>query len=234
MSPTYRLHYAPDNASLIVRLVLDELGQPFETTLVDRRAQGQRNTSYLALNPNGLIPVLETPDGPIFETAAICLWLADRHHALFPPPESAARGDALKWLFFTSNTLHATLRMLFYPENYIGPDADDQSRLRTRLHQNLRGHLQTLDAVAATRPAWLGASDAGVLDFYISVCLRWMALYPKGGTDWFRLSDTPHLHALAARTETRAPVRRAIIAEGLGATPFTRPVYATPPQGSAT
>ena len=32
----YRLHYAPDNASLVIRLVLEEMGLPYETVLVDR------------------------------------------------------------------------------------------------------------------------------------------------------------------------------------------------------
>ena len=234
MNTAYRLHYAPDNASLIVRLVLDELGQPFETALVDRGAQTQRSAAYLALNPNGLIPVLETPDGPIFETAAICLWLADRHQALFPAPASAQRGAALKWLFFTSNTLHAALRMLFYPEKYIGPDPRDQARLSLQLRENLHGHLRMLDALTATCPPWLGAETPSLLDLYIPACLRWLALYPKGQTGWFQLSDTPHLHALAARTEGRPSVRRAIDVEGLGPLPFTRPMYATPPEGSAT
>ena len=88
MTPRYRLHYAPDNASLIIRLALEELGQAYETTLVNRQAQVQRSAAYRALNPNGLIPVLETPDGPMFETAAILLWLADRHGALAPSIES--------------------------------------------------------------------------------------------------------------------------------------------------
>ncbi|MCB2144531.1 MAG: glutathione S-transferase N-terminal domain-containing protein, partial [Rhodobacteraceae bacterium] len=66
----YVLHYAPDNASLIVRLVLTELNQPFETALVDRRVRAQDGAAYRALNPNGLIPALETPGGAIFETGA--------------------------------------------------------------------------------------------------------------------------------------------------------------------
>ncbi len=50
---------------------------PYRTVLVDRAAQAQKSPAYLALNPNGLIPVLETPHGPVFETAAILLWLAE-------------------------------------------------------------------------------------------------------------------------------------------------------------
>ena len=93
MSP-YRLHYAPDNASLIVRLALEELGRPYETVLVDRRAKAQRSPAYLALNPAGRIPTLETPDGPISETGAILLWLADRHGALAPAAGDPARGPS--------------------------------------------------------------------------------------------------------------------------------------------
>ncbi len=114
----YTLHYAPDNASLIVRLALLELGQPFRTRLVDRRARQQDSAAYRRLNPAGLIPVLETPDGPISETGAVLLWLVDRHGALGPGPGDPGRGGFLKWLFFLSNTLHADLRMIFYPGQY--------------------------------------------------------------------------------------------------------------------
>ena len=72
---TYVIHYAPDNAVLIIRLALEQRGLPYHAQLVDRAAQAQRAPAYLALNPNGLIPVLETPQGPLFETAAILLWL---------------------------------------------------------------------------------------------------------------------------------------------------------------
>ena len=88
MTSPYRLHYAPDNASLIIRLALEELGQPFETILIDRRGGALDTAAYRSLNPHGLIPVLETPDGPIFETGAILLWLADRHGALGPGPQA--------------------------------------------------------------------------------------------------------------------------------------------------
>lgn len=234
MSKPYRLHYAPDNASLIVRLVLEELGQPYETVLLDRRARAHKSAAYLQLNPAGLIPALETPDGPVFETGAILLWLADRHGGMAPPPQHAERASFLKWLFFTSNTVHTGMRMLFYPEQYIGGDPARQSDLRSHLQGEMRRHLSALDAVAADHPPWLGAEAPSILDFYIACLLRWMVLYPKGGSGWFDLASWPHLQALAARLEPCASVKRAIDAEGLGPTPFTAPIYATPPEGSAT
>ena len=216
----YRLHYAPDNASLIVRLALEELGVPYDTVLVDRAARAQRRPAYLALNP-----VLETPVGPIFETGAILLWLADTHGALAPVPNDPPRAAFLKWLFWVSDTLHADLRILFYPENYTGPDAGAQAALRAGIRARLRSHLALLDAVAAEAPRWLSADRPSVLGLYSACLMRWMALYPKGeDRSWFRL----------AALERRASTRAAQAAEGLGATPFTAPSYATPPEGSAT
>jgi len=234
MTERYTLHYAPDNASLIVRLALYELGQPFRTRLIDRQAQGQRSPEYLALNPHGLIPVLETPQGPLFETAAILLWLSETHRALAPRPGDADRGHFLKWLFFTSNTLHANMRMLFHPEQLIGPDPAQQRALRDGLKVALKTHLQKLDTLAGDAPPWLGGRALSLLDLYLPVCLRWLALYPQGETQWFSLSDTPALARLATRLEGRESAALASAAEGLGPHPFTRPRAATPPEGTAT
>lgn len=231
---TYRLHYAPDNASLIIRLVLEELGQPYETLLVERARNAQQSAAYLALNPNGLIPTLETPHGAVFETGAILLWLCDTHAKLAPAPDSAARGDFLKWLFFTSNTLHSELRMLFYPAKYIGEAPVEQTALRLGLQKSLAAHLQKLDRLAREGHPWFAAPTPSALDLYVVTLLRWLALYPKDGARWFSLSDTPHLYRLASQVECRASVQAAIKAEGLGPTPFTQPTYATPPEGSAT
>ena len=53
-----QLHYFPGNASLIVHIVLEEIGAPFTLEYVDRAQAAHKSADYLALNPNGLIPVL--------------------------------------------------------------------------------------------------------------------------------------------------------------------------------
>ena len=231
-APPYVLHYAPDNASLIVRLALEELHQPYRTALVDRSTRQQDSAAYRALNPAGLIPALETPDGPIFETAAILLWLCERHGALAPAPGSADRAAFLKWLFFTSNTLHADLRLLFYPDRHAGaPEAVPAFAAATRAR--VAGHLALLDAMAATRPAWFRPDTPSALTCYVPPLLRWIALYPMDTAGWFDLAAFPALHAIAAAMEARPSARAAAKAEGLGATIFTRPSHACPPEGSA-
>jgi glutathione S-transferase len=232
---TYVLHYAPDNASLIVRLALEHLGLPYDEQLVDRKARAQRDPAYLALNPNGLIPVLETPQGAMFETGAIMLWLGDTHGGIGPAPDDPARGAYLKWLFYVANTLHPALRMMFYPEKYVGEDAGHQEALRLGLEGQLKSAFKTLNALAATQPSWMDGANPTGLDFYLAACLRWSALYPmKRSRDWFDLSASPALLHLCCQLETLPCTHALQDAEGLGPTPFSAPSYAKPPQGSAT
>ncbi|WP_294620793.1 glutathione S-transferase family protein [uncultured Roseovarius sp.] len=236
MEPRYRLHYAPDNASLVIRLALEALEQPYETVLVDRAKKAQKSAAYRALNPGGLIPTLETPDGPMFETAAILLWLADRHGHLAPAPDSPQRARFLSYLFFLSNTLHAALRITFYPDQYIGHDSAAQTRLRAHLQGEISRHLDMLEAEAAKGHPWLCAETPSALDLYLACLLRWAKLYPapQGGDGWFTLANWPQMHAMATRLDQSKAALAAIKAEGLGPTPFSRPQLATPPEGSAT
>lgn len=225
MTATYRLHYAPDNASLCVRLALNELGVRYETALVDRAARAQKSPAYRALNPNGLIPVLETPDGPLFETGAILLWLADTHGGLVPAPQDADRGAVLTWLFWLANTLHPTLQCLFHPEDYAPSAA---VALRQRMTERLAELLVMLDDA---QTPWLDRPS--VLSCYLAPMLRWMALYPEDSTDWFDLVRYPRLRTLARTMEARPAAQAAIVAEGLGDRPFSCPKPCNPPEGSA-
>ncbi len=225
MSKPPTLYYAPDNASLCVRLALLELDLPIDTKLVDRTTQGQRDLSYLALNPNGIIPTLVTDDGPIYETAAILLWLSDHAKGGFLPPDMS-RGAALSWMFWLSNTLHVALRMWFYPDKYISPDAvlalNDATRSRLA---DLFGHLEV-------HAAWLDSPAPSVFSCYLGPMARWAGLYGPD-QEWFDLSQYPRLTRYLQAAETRASAHQASRAEGLGGTIFTNPSKPNPPEGSA-
>ncbi len=228
MDDMLRLHYAPDNASLCVRLALEETALNYETVLVDRSKKAQKSQGFLAMNPNGLIPVLETPEGPMFETGAILLWLSEQSGGLMPAPGHPGRAHALQWLIWLSNTLHPAARMLFYPDQYSDSDAEAFRRI-TR--QRLTGQLDLLEN--ARHAAWIDADAPSVQGCYLAPMLRWLALY-GGPTDWFVLDRWPRLQAFAKRIEQRNAARRSATAEGLGPTPFSNPTPCHPPEGSAT
>ncbi len=230
----YKLHFAPDNASLIVRLTLEDMGQPYQTSLVDRGRVQQDSPTYRALNPTGLIPALETPQGVLFETAAILLWLTETHGQLAPQPGSPERGAFLKWLFFVSNSLHADIRLHFYPDRYAG-SIEGLPAFRNATEQRLLRHLGLIDRMIVTdAPGWLAPGEPSALTWYLCSLLRWLGLYPTDRRGWFDLTAFPALLALARAAEVTPAAQRAAAAEGLGPTIFSAPSYARPPEGRVT
>ena len=227
MTAPLTLHYAPDNASLCVRIALSELGMAFQTTLVDRGRMAQKDPAYLALNPNGLIPTLETPEGPIFETAAILLWLADQKPgSMFPAPDAPDRGTALSRLFWMSNTLHATMRMLFYP-SLFAPKAEEI--LRKQCRNDLARFFSQLEASGTD--TWLDEDAPSILACYFAPLIRWPALY-GGAVSLISKEAYPRISAFAKRFEVRPALLSAAHAEGLGPTPISNPQPANPPEGT--
>ncbi len=223
----YTLHYAPDNASLIIRLVLDGAGIPYHTALVNRVLRQHDSAAYRELNPTGLIPVLETPQGPISETGAILLWLADMHR-LGPAPADADRPAFLKWLFFLSNTAHADLRTIFYQHQYAPADAHP-AHLEIMSARMIR-HFDLLDSAARQHPRlFAAATPRGI---YTITLARWAALYPAAAPRWLDIAAFPALMDLAQAQEARVETPVIARAEGLGPYPFTRPEQPDPPEGS--
>ena len=226
---TLRLHWSPDSANLVVRLALEELGLPFEAVRVDRASGGHKTPAYLALNPQGLIPVLEDmlEDGPLvlFETGAILLHLADRSGRLGPDGPAAddppARAAFLKWLFYLSNTLHADLRAAFYSHRYVDGEAAIPA-LRAGLARRVAGHCVLLETQLSPE-GWLAADRPTLVDLYLAACLRWARLYPAGAPVLDGLGAFPRLGALLTALEARPAVLRAFAAERIAGRPLTAP-----------
>ena len=217
----YVLHYSPDSASMAVRMVLEDLNLPYRLQLVNRDDNSRDRPAYRALQPLGLIPALETPEGAMFETAAILLWLADRHPeaGLAPAPGDAARGDFLKWFFYTSTNLHPALLQVFYPHRLIGPEAADA--VQAAAHARFVSFLPALEAVAAGEPGWLSPEGPTILGYYLAMLLRWMGSFaPESG---LRVDPAtyPALHRMMAALELRPAAQNVARDEGLGPLPFT-------------
>jgi glutathione S-transferase len=219
---TLTLYHCPDWASQIIRLALEEMAVPYDLRPMDWDAGDFDAPDFRAVNPLGLIPALDTPDGPIFETAAILLWLNARHGGLAPAPGDPARAAFLSWLMFTSNTLHQTVMALIHPDRIGGPDAAEEvARLALeRLHMQA-GHLETLLTTRA--PLWLTPAQPA-LGHYLGILFRWAACLPEDPALRFSLAPFPALRAtLALHEATPAALRLAGI-DGLGPTPYTAPV----------
>lgn len=106
MADTLTFYTNPQSRGQIIRWLLEELGQPYETVLLDYGTT-MKGPDYLAINPMGKVPAIKHGDQVVSECAAICAYLADAfpQAGLLPPPEH--RGAYYRWLFFTAGPLEA-------------------------------------------------------------------------------------------------------------------------------
>lgn len=94
----------PMSRGRIVRWMLEEVGQPYRTELLDYHTT-MKSAAYLAVNPMGKVPAIVHRGQVVTEGAAICAYLADAFPAagLAPPP--AERAAYYRWLFFAAGPI---------------------------------------------------------------------------------------------------------------------------------
>lgn len=217
----YRLYGVPDFANFAVHCALAELGQPCEAVFLDAEAGELKSPEHLARQPLGLVPALDTPEGTIFETAGILLWLADRHGALAPAPADPDRGIFLSWFVFANNSVHTVVLDLLHPYRAAG---EGHARpVAETAHARLRERLALLDRVAAGRPRWLSPDAPGILGIYLSMLLRWTQAFAAYPDLAISPRDFPSLHAIAAACETRPAILRVAALHGLTGRFLTEP-----------
>jgi len=88
------LYYSPQSRAIRPRWLLEEIGVPYELKRLNLQAGEQKKPGYLKINPNGTVPALVDGDLALFESAAICQYLADKfpEKRLAPPVGTPERG----------------------------------------------------------------------------------------------------------------------------------------------
>jgi len=98
----------PMSRGRIVRWMLEEIGQPYRTELLEYGA-AMKTPAFRALSPLGKVPVIRHGDVVVTEAGAICAYLADvfPEARLAPPPADRLRGPYYRWMFFVAGPLEA-------------------------------------------------------------------------------------------------------------------------------
>jgi glutathione S-transferase len=116
------LYFAPGSSSMAVHIALHEIGVAFEARPLSFK-NGLRSPAFLALNPEGKVPVLLVDGRPLTEVAAILFYLAKRfpEAELLPRDDLEVEAQALSWMSFIASTLHpARQRGLDYAKQVYG------------------------------------------------------------------------------------------------------------------
>ena len=196
-----QLHYYPGNASFAPHLLLEELGTPFELQYVDRTAGVHKAPPYLKLNPNGLIPVLVDGGMVLYETAAICLHLADSHPqaGLAPALGTSERAHFYKWLMWHTNTLQAALIIYFYPERWVNEgNAAGAAEVKAHAEAKIGAMLDQMEAhLASHGKDWFFGERYTALDAYAFLMCRWTRGFGRPARSLPNLG--PYLNRMLAR-----------------------------------
>jgi glutathione S-transferase len=98
------LYHSPASRAFTAYWMLEELGVPFDVSIVDIRKGEQKARAYLKLNPAGKVPTLTDGEVVVSENPAIAIYLADRYGygTLAPKIDDPDRGAYLKWMVYSS------------------------------------------------------------------------------------------------------------------------------------
>jgi glutathione S-transferase len=104
------LYTNPMSRGRIARWMLEEVGQPYETVVLDYGTT-MKGADYLAINPMGKVPAIRHGETVVTEAAAICAYLADAFPEanLAPPPGAKARAPYYRWLFFAAGPVESSV-----------------------------------------------------------------------------------------------------------------------------
>ena len=191
-----KLYYSPQGRAVRPRWLLEEIGEPYELVRLTLGTDN-KTPAYLKINPNGTVPTLVDGDLVLFESAAICQHLADRHpeKRLAPPLGTPARGLYYQWIHYAMSGLEPPLMTIFL-HTINKPEAERIPVLVTEARAQLRTVLGVVEQALAGRPFILG-DQLTTADVLVGSTLVWAQMMSLLGDD--RPATAAYLTRLASR-----------------------------------
>lgn len=203
-----QLYFAPGACSFVPHVSLEAIkaagGPDFEPKMVKLHKNEQKAPEYLALNPNGQVPLLVVDSKPLSQIVAIIEYL-DRSYpkAGLLPTESWARAEALSQLAWMNNTVHPTFTRVFRTDEFADSDAA-KAEVKKKAQDNFRKHLERIQGwVAKAKNLWHG-DKVTPHDAYAFTLLRW------GGYAGIDPKSLPQYYAFVERVMAAPPVAAAL------------------------
>ncbi len=172
----YTLYYSPGACSLAVHVLLQELKLPFELVEINLGERKHRTKDYLAINPRSQVPALVGDGVVLLESAAIMLYLMEKHGSAWLPISAMARAKAVEWLLFCNSTLHqAYIRSFFFLKTI-----KDAEQLRELLVVNSKAISRLWSNVEEQLLAhpYIAGEALTAADILLTVIANWSFAFP--------------------------------------------------------
>jgi glutathione S-transferase len=160
----------------LVQWVLEEGQLPYELRKIDIVNGEHRSAEFLAINPAGLVPVLITPEGDtLHETAALMLYLADRHELtdLAPRPGDPDRGDFLAALFHVAADIQSEMKRFHFPHRFSLREADNIA-IQEMAKELVMSRLGVMNTRLASRGPYTLGPRFSLADFYLCFWIAYL------------------------------------------------------------
>jgi glutathione S-transferase len=194
--------------SLAPHVILNEIGQPFETVLVSLKQGANRSEEFRRLNPKAKIPVLDTGTQIITEAAAILCYLGLSHPEMRLIPASPLEfARAIEWTNWLGVVLAAAIEPSVHPERFTD-DFHGHGKIRAK------GREHTVAAYAQIEEKLL-AGDWALSEGYSVVDPMLMTFFKWGCLLKLPMQSFVRWTAHTRRMEARAAVRLTLAAEGI-------------------
>ena len=184
----------PMSRGQTVRWILEELGEPYETELLDY-GSSMKAEAYLSINPMGKVPAIRHNGRVVTEVAAICCYLADAFPQANLAPAPADRADYYRWIFFTSGPVEAAFSNKAMGWN---PPPEKQAMFGYGTYELA---IATLEK-ALTGREFIAADRFTAADLFVGAYVNFMLTFKL-------LDPTPAFVDYAARMTDRDAYRRA-------------------------
>jgi glutathione S-transferase len=198
-SKQYVIYGRPTQGSDMPQMLLEEIGAPYELVRVGREPADIE--AYRRLAGTSKVPALGLPQGgTIFESAAMCIYLAEAHPEahLAPPTGTPEHARFLQWMVYLAANLYECARRIYHPEAFGGPGAAQAVKAK-----GSRDYAEILAPIVPSLKPYVLGKDICAADFYLHVLVGW---HPDGRDPFNRL--WPALAQHASLLGERASVRK--------------------------
>lgn len=171
----YKLFWHPWSSSYAPMAALEELGAEFDLYEVDYDGGETQTPEYRRLQPLGLIPALDLGDGTsMFESAAIIIFLCDRHGAkkLAPAVDDADRPHFLQWMLFLADTLYPSYNRFYHPERYTSAE-NGINDVKEQASRAMMTQWQIIEGALQNNGPWLLGNRFSASDIYLQMITTW-------------------------------------------------------------
>lgn len=198
----------PMSRGRIVRWMLEEVGEPYRTELLEYGAP-MKSPEYLQINPMGKVPAIRHGDTVVTECAAICAYLADAFPAAGLAPPVDQRGPYYRWLFFAAGPLESAV--INQSLGFVVPE----EREMMAGYGNLNRVLSTLEA-AVSGDGYIAGDRFSAADVYVGSQLGW-------GMQFGTIERRPAFERYWSRLESREAWQRASALDDEAGKDFAQP-----------